>query len=132
VAKDTLFVGGGFNSISGQAFENVAKWNCQQPYDSCSSAFPVPVSSTLTITKKLELFPNPSSDFITLQFPKKILHTSGQLQIIDSSGKKWRQASLTPEEQDFTFSVQDLPPGLYFARFSTPGVQLHAKFLKGE
>ncbi len=132
VAKDTLFVGGGFNSISGQAFENVAKWNCQQPYDSCSSAFPVSVSSALSITKQLELFPNPSSDFISLQFPKKILHTSGQLQIIDSSGKKWRQVLLTPEEQDFTFSVQDLPPGLYFVQFSTPGVQLHAKFLKRE
>ena len=61
---------------------------------------------------EISIFPNPSSDLVTILNPEKYK----TLQISDITGKIYKTLMINSSEK-IEFSLNDLPPGIYFFRF---------------
>ena len=59
------------------------------------------------------VFPNPSSDKVTIQFED--LNQTATLEVYDMLGKRFKSLQLSGVTQT-SFSVSDLKPGTYFLR----------------
>lgn len=69
----------------------------------------------------ISLFPNPTSGDLTLQF-KGAAPKAGQLQILDLWGRVVHLQTLTPGQQEHTFSLSSLPGSVYFVKVLEDGV----------
>ncbi|MBX3042829.1 MAG: T9SS type A sorting domain-containing protein [Candidatus Kapabacteria bacterium] len=69
---------------------------------------------------ELVLFPNPTSDFITIQ-TSEVLETSevSKIQIFDVLGIKVMSESIHPMTSNHRMNVKKLPAGVYFIRIGT-------------
>jgi hypothetical protein len=79
-----------------------------------------------TEPKNLVLSPNPTTGIITVHnTPPKILHVT----ITNVLGKIVNEMQ-NPSTSDFTIDLSKLPPGTYFARFSSAGEVITKKIIK--
>ncbi len=69
----------------------------------------------------ISLFPNPTSGDLTLQF-KGTTPKAGQLKILDLWGRVVHLQTLTPGQQEHTFSLSSLPGSVYFVKVLEDGV----------
>ncbi|MGV9002753.1 T9SS type A sorting domain-containing protein [Flavobacterium sp.] len=77
-----------------------------------------------------KIFPNPTKDFITLNFYQNPEETS-QIIIYNSLGQKTKLSNIAIEDQSSTINVSDLSNGIYFIAVLINGVQvLTSKFIK--
>ena len=78
---------------------------------------------------ELILFPNPSSDFINIEFVKQ---TKSNFEIIltDALGRTIVRKKYDKTEKNIKFDIHELSNGLYFVHLNSPEVQATGKFIK--
>jgi hypothetical protein len=62
---------------------------------------------------KIKLFPNPTSDWLTIEYEAPTLSTA--ITIYDISGGEVKKVNTNIENKQHTIDVSDLSPGVYFA-----------------
>ena len=73
--------------------------------------------------RNVRLFPNPTSGDLTIHFDGPVARTC-QLQLMDLLGRSVKTLILNTGEQGITFSLNELPPGLYMVKMMREGVPL--------
>ncbi len=99
-----LFTGGGGNYLK-----------APEPCPSC------PVGGQVAPGFEMTLFPNPTSGELSLSFLGE-LPKSGSIQVVDLLGSVVLQETLTPNQQEHTFSLSSLPASVYFVKVLEDGV----------
>jgi len=93
----------------------------------------VPDATGITETKLLNLFniyPNPSSEFITIEYKLSESINKGTIDIYNIFGNKIKTIEVKKENKKIHISTQDMINGLYFYTFSANGeVIAKKKFL---
>ncbi len=75
------------------------------------------VEENLAVLVNLKVFPNPSSDFVNIQFDSP-LDGEVNLYIIDSQGKIVKTDIVEPSMVDKQINLQDVPAGIYYLRLT--------------
>jgi hypothetical protein len=76
--------------------------------------FPVGISALPAQFGKIEVYPNPSSDYVTIETP--LLTTSGNLTILKLNGQECISRKLT--ENKIQIDISNLPAGIYITKVS--------------
>lgn len=77
---------------------------------------------------QIKLFPNPTNDWLTIEYDASIL--SSAITIYDISGGKVKQLSTDIKNQQHTVDVSDLTPGVYFVEINDNiGNSVYEKFV---
>jgi Secretion system C-terminal sorting domain len=71
----------------------------------------------LAVLVNLKVFPNPSSDFINIQFDSP-LDGEVNIYIIDSQGRLIKTDIVEPSMVDKQINLQDVPAGIYYLRLT--------------
>jgi hypothetical protein len=97
----------------------------EQNGESCSEDNSATLTNTNSLEKKgiIHLFPNPTSGDLTLEF-KGATPKSGTIQILDLWGRVVQRETLTPGLQEHSFSLENLPPSVYFVEVLDDGVPI--------
>ncbi|MCG8326257.1 MAG: T9SS type A sorting domain-containing protein [Chitinophagales bacterium] len=103
--------------------------------DSLGNAPTITSVSGLLPTKEpaITVYPNPSKDWITLEFDEAVYLDESQLSIYTSSGIKVESFKMNRfglDNNHFQMNVSNLTKGLYFLRFDWKGGTQLIKFLK--
>ena len=78
------------------------------------------VDNNISEKQEISIYPNPTSDFITIQFSNKGLQlfaTEDKVQIFDVLGIEVFSESIHPMTGSHRMNVEKLPAGVYFIRF---------------
>lgn len=89
-------------------------------HTTCSS---VTSTNELEETKPFRLYPNPTSGGLTLKF-KGATPKAGAIHILDLWGRVVQRETLTPGLQEHSFSLENLPPSVYFVEVLDDGVPI--------
>jgi hypothetical protein len=81
---------------------------------------------SLTQTQDLSIFPNPTSGILNIQQPGQ--NKLNEVLIFDSTGKKWLQATITPDRHKL--DLNNLPAGLYWIRLRNGETVKSRSFIK--
>ena len=73
-----------------------------------------------------EIFPNPATDYLTINFSEKIK----SIEILNAEGKLEMKKDVAENTGSCFIDVSDLPPGLYFAVTESDGERSCKKFVK--
>ncbi len=65
--------------------------------------------------QRVNIFPNPTNGYLTFQFDGE-LPKSGSLEVSDQWGRIVQHETLTPNQQEHTFSLSSLSPSVYFLK----------------
>jgi hypothetical protein len=78
---------------------------------------------------KLEIYPNPVSNYLTV---KNVKHSekTACLSILDMTGKKIKEVNVYITDDSVRLNVADLPSGIYFIRMYTDQKVIHGTFCK--
>jgi hypothetical protein len=89
---------------------------------------PQPLSVNEFSPPKIKLFPNPTYDWLTIEYDASTL--SSAITIYDISGGKVKQLSTDIKNQQHTVDVSDLTPGVYFVEINDNiGNSVYEKFV---
>jgi hypothetical protein len=96
--------------------------------DTCTLSFPCTTSLTDedSFGSNLSIYPNPTTDFITIQSPLNLGVTPATIMIIDQTGR----AMKTFETRSNTINISDLPNGFYTVKCSKAKGVWIGKFVK--
>ncbi len=86
---------------------------------------PFVILSSNTIRTTLEIYPNPSSDYLNISLPVDLQKRVKSLNIRDLTGRLLHAANYTS-----TLSIHSLDPGLYFMEVSGDDFVISRRFLK--
>lgn len=89
----------------------------------------VAVSVEEFASENLKLFPNPATDFVTIQL-NEISTQDASLKVIDITGKAVYVQALDAVSDNITFDVNRLAPGVYNVLISNANAVYTAKFVK--
>jgi len=93
---------------------------------SCSASTPIEKGFAIS---ELQIFPNPSSDMISISWERSALSNS-TIQLFDPHGKLLMRTSVPGGQNETSLSVQDLSTGLYMLRWEQDGEVVNKKFWK--
>jgi len=91
--------------------------------------FPLPVSVQELVMSDVEIFPNPSSDFITLE-TKPFLNQNASIEILNSIGQTKLTTTWSAGEKKKQIQIEQLPVGMYFVSIATESESHNLKFVK--
>jgi hypothetical protein len=114
-----LVIGGAFWTISGDSISYLAKWNCQQPYDSCGTGQATAIQPTAIATPQVRLFPNPVRSSFSLSVDPAFSQSIDQLVLYNALGEMVKSWEVTDSNQ--AFGVEGLPRGVYFYTINGKG-----------
>lgn len=77
----------------------------------------------------ITLFPNPTSDNITISVSSTIPDFSG-FSIFNNLGQRIREGYIVLKDKSFTLQTSDLDPGIYQVHFKTPSGKVTKQFVK--
>ncbi len=97
------------------------QWGAKYEFTTAASF----VANNRLASNDLQLYPNPASDQLTLDFGKEI---EGTIQIMNANGRQVRSINISGFNQ--TIDVSDLTTGFYFLSINTENNQLIEKFIK--
>ncbi len=91
---------------------------CSPPDTDCFDEFIISCGATSTDeikteTEEIHVYPNPATDNITVIFDG-VNYTS--IELYNAMGEKVKSLNLSSQKNSFSFSVSDLPTGIYFLR----------------
>lgn len=78
--------------------------------------------------EKIDIFPNPASDKITIRMPERT-HGTTQYTITDQIGNIVRIGALPQTINEIDTSISNLPNGLYVFSAEINGKRVHQKFI---
>ena len=90
---------------------------------------PVGQSEAQVPPERWRIFPNPASDYLTLQRPSRNAF-SGQLDLISLSGQVLKSMEVYRGSTSRRIDLYDLPPGIYFLQFRSQERVQVLKFIK--
>ena len=108
--QDHMIAAGGATFISPNVSISVS--NTEIYIDPDSSCIINELPDPLLNPEDLEIFPNPSSDYVTIKIPA--MTTSGKLTIMNLNGQELMSHKLT--ENKIQIDISSLPAGIYLAR----------------
>ncbi len=114
-----LYIGGGGINVSGEPFNRLAKWNCQQPYDSCGTGQATAIQPTAVSTPQVRLFPNPVRSSFSISVDPAFSQSIDQLVLYNALGEMVKSWEVTDSNQ--AFGVEGLPGGVYFYTINGKG-----------
>jgi hypothetical protein len=74
----------------------------------------------------IKIYPNPASDFCTIEFPE-FLNKPASLSVIDASGRVVNTLTLTQQNQ--VLNLQQYSKGMYFLKIEKDAVHYYQKLL---
>ncbi|MCD6012105.1 MAG: hypothetical protein K0Q79_1967 [Flavipsychrobacter sp.] len=87
------------------------------------------VSTTPKETAKLEVFPNPASEYVTASIENSVIAKTINYTIVDAHARVIvRQIHNNVQNDKFTYSTAGLPSGNYFLLVTIDGKQMYRKF----
>ena len=111
--KDTLYVSGKFHTIDNDSIPILAMWPGNGSLDSCGVELLNIESPDDSPNASFQLYPNPADDILHLKL--EVNTEQAKVKIIDLRGKLVKDIEhITPNNVSFSFSVEDLSPGVYF------------------
>jgi len=98
--------------------------------DTCTLNFPCTTSITeeSASNSNIKLFPNPASDFLTIQPPIDFTETPAIFTLYDQTGRVVRSLETTSN----TINISDLPNGFYTVKYKTENVEWVGKVMKAD
>jgi len=91
----------------------------------------VAVENTTSIAPKLEIFPNPATDYIDISFSNNEPGRTAQIAILDAQGKLVHQQSAEGwGSQSSRIDVADLAKGIYFVKIKIRHQVMSGQFVK--
>ena len=94
------------------------------------TVFVLPVSTQQLLEQTgIEVFPNPSSNFLTVQF-KQPLRNNGLLQITDVFGRIIKEQPILHHTSNLTVDVQDLVAATYYLTLQVESQVISLPFIK--
>jgi hypothetical protein len=73
------------------------------------------LSDPLSDSRMFTIYPNPTTGVFTMQYKSEIFTGSIQVEMFDMRGNRFLSDSY-PAERSHTFTLSDLPAGLYFIK----------------
>lgn len=126
VFRDTLYMGGNFETIDGDTFMHLAThYRGQGSFDSCGVLWPVGIEQEHIKESIVEVFPNPTSSFSTISTNFLIQ----EIDILNTQGVLIKQ-HLGLNTSMYDIQLDGLPNGLYFLRIKTKNESVTKKILK--
>ncbi len=100
------------------------------PDSDTMTVFVLPVSTQQLLEQTgIEVFPNPSSNFLTVQF-KQPLRNNGLLQITDVFGRTIKEQPILHHTSNLTVDVQDLVAATYYLTLQVESQVISLPFIK--
>ena len=91
----------------------------------------VAVENTTFIAPKLDIFPNPATDYININFSNNEPNKKAQLVILDTQGKLVHEQSIEGQgSQSVRINIADLARGMYFAKIKIRHQIISGQFVK--
>ena len=125
----------GINSNSNDLYlYKSGEWHTTNDLYNFSSAIPIkPITCLVDIEQLLaettfELYPNPSSGFVTL-YVKDASFRDVEIEIFDALGRTSNIEINSNGFDEYTFDMQSYPEGLYFIRIKTEGFVINKKLI---
>jgi hypothetical protein len=122
VFNSALYIAGSFTNATGNSVNNIAKYNSTTG-----------IQNAIEPLVSLEIFPNPSSDYIQLSWSSEV-HTNTAITISDLTGKKvWYQylGATTAGDQKKIIHINSLERGIYFISLNSDQKRYTAQFEVG-
>ena len=91
----------------------------------------VSIGSEVDSFSDFEVYPNPASDFVTLQLGHPATQGT-MLQVVDISGRVVMSEQVDPMKQTYTLDVSTLANGMYFIEVVSDGGTTSQKFIKNK
>ncbi len=93
--------------------------------------FPQFGNELLTLENKIEIYPNPSTDYLNITIHNSTLENT-KLLIHNIIGSKYEVTIVKKDIDTYQIDVRDLPPGYYLLSIKDPGEDFNQtfKFLK--
>ena len=119
--KDTLYIGGYFDSVGTQKVNSIAKFFIPQNPNSVK-----PLLERKNSSELLANIPNPFEEETTITFalPKR---EKGIIKVFNSSGVCVRELNLKPESNKIDFKSNDLENGIYYYTLVVNETQVKTK-----
>lgn len=126
------FVPGGFN---GQSSASMRFFTADSSQGVLERSFHyrvvngIAASNETAINVQMEVFPNPASHFLNVQFQTAKVYDDLAIQILDLQGKALYQQNLNNSISDFRISLDKFPAGVYQVVLLSEGQNLASKKL---
>jgi len=91
--------------------------------------FPVGIDETNSAPAKLEVYPNPASDFCNIDLPSGIRTSNYHFSLVSMNGTRFSQ-EITLNGNTLKLNVQSLSSGFYFLFLVSDSGTWHGKLLK--
>ncbi|MDZ4824043.1 MAG: T9SS type A sorting domain-containing protein [Flavobacteriales bacterium] len=118
IIDDTLYMAGDFITIGTDTLHCIAKLNQK-----------LTGNDDLSVQSGIDLFPNPSSDFLTLE-TETYIDKDVSIETFNSIGQKVYTATWLAGEKKKQIHVEHLSNGLYFISIATESESHNLKFVK--
>jgi hypothetical protein len=86
------------------------------------------ISEYQDMSKIINLFPNPATDYIALEIPKHLITKNTVAEIINCKGMTVKKIELTSDAP--FLQISDLPAGLYLLKLANQKMKLSKRFIK--
>ncbi len=130
--QDSLWVDGSYAVYVSGEFEDLCG-NPAQGAETFSFTIGTPTVAKYEQAREFMLFPNPSSEYLTLVFSEKLKsYSPSDLRIVDITGRMvaFQAISANSMQEGMHIPVQNLPAGLYRVVLNTSGNTYSKPFVK--
>ena len=117
--QNELYIGGGFDTINGVPFANIARYSNQT----------LGLSESISNEVELKILPNPSSGRITITYKQPPAIKSAFIKIYNTSGKLYKSIKIKNSIGSIQLDEGILPKGIYIATYENKKGKKSIKFV---
>ena len=114
IYENTFYIGGAFEFINQDTFYNIAKWVGGDYIDTCGAIVTTVEKSINMESNKIKVYPNPTSNFITIEYDRVDSSNKLNLQIYNLLGQ--RVYSEKDIQQNQEIDINFLSSGIYWIK----------------